>query len=219
MSAIEHRRNLTALALLLVLTACEGPADPPGGSGQASLTVTANLSATAAVTVVVEVTAPDITTPLVFNIPVVNGLASGTVTISAGSNRTITMRAYDANGSETHRGAVTVNIPPGTSPTIALVLMPLSGDVPIDATLGSITLTVTPSAPTIGIGLTVTLAATITDPNGTPMVGSPSWATSNPGVASVTTGGVVTGVAAGQTTVVATFQGAAGSATVTVTGP
>ncbi len=218
MSDMKQRRNLTARALLLVLTACQGPADPPG-NGQASLTVTANLSATAAVTVVVEVTAPDIATPLVFNIPVVSGVASGTVTISAGSNRTITMRAYDANGSETHRGAVTVNIPPGTSPTIALVLVPLSGDVPINATLGSITVTVTPSAPAIGIGLTVTLAVTITDANGNPVVGNVSWATSNPGVASVTTGGVVTGVAAGQTKVVATFQGAAGSATVTVTGP
>lgn len=216
MSDIERRRNLTACALLLVLAACRGPADPPR---EASLTVTANLAGTAAVMVVVEVTAPDITTPLLFNIPVVSGVASGTVTISAGSNRTITMRAYDTNGSETHRGAVTVNIPPGTGPTITIVLAPLSGDVPIHATLGSITLTVTPATPTIGIGLTVTLAATITDPLGNPIVGSPSWATSSPGVASVTSSGVVTGVAAGQARIVATFQGTAGSATVTVTGP
>lgn len=214
-----YRCNRTACAVLWVVAACEVQTHVPVGVGQATLTVSANLSATAAVTVVVEVTAADITTPLVFNIPVVNRVASGTVTMPAGSRRTITMRAHDADGIETHRGAVTANIAPGPGPSIALVLAPLSGAVPIEATIGSIILVVTPSAPTLGVGLTVTLAATITDANGTPVVGSVAWATSNPGVASVTTGGLVTGLAPGQATVVATFQGAAGAATVTVTGP
>ena len=118
-----------------------GACSEPTGSGRrpvdASLLVQADLSATAVMTVVVEVTAADIPTPLVFNIPVVDRVASGPVTIPSGSNRTITMRAFDAGGVETHHGSVTVNIQPGTNPTISIVLMPLTGSVPIDATLGS----------------------------------------------------------------------------------
>jgi hypothetical protein len=166
---------------------------------------------------VVEVAAPDITPTLVFNIPVENGVASRTITIPVGSGRVITMRAFDANGTETHRSAVTVNIQQGTNPTVSLVLTPLTGDLPIIATLGGITVTVTLSAPTVAVNQTVTAAATITS-NGTPVPGAtPSWATLNPGVASVSNVGLVTGVAAGQTKIVATYQGAAGEATITVT--
>jgi Big-like domain-containing protein len=214
---IPRERNSIAAALtsLMVLASCSASdgTGPPGG--RATLVVTANVSATAAVTVVVEVTASDIATPLVFNIPVVSGVASGTIALPAGSNRTISIRAFDAGGTQTHQGSVTVNIAGGNNPTISLVLTPLTGDVPVVATIGSLTVTVTPSPAAVGVGLTVTLTATITA-NGTPVTATVTWATRNPGVASVTSAGVVTGMAAGQTSIVATFQGVAGSATVTV---
>jgi hypothetical protein len=200
-------------ALALAVAACE-PATQPGAG--VSIAITADLSATAATLVVVEVTAADITTPLVFNIPVVNDIASDTITIPAGSARTITMRAYDAAGVETHRGTATLNISAGANPTLTLVLTPLNGDQPITATIGHITIAVTPTTATVNRGATTTLTATITDSNGNPVAGTVSWATRNPGVATVNASGVVTGVGAGQTTIVATYQGAAGSATVTV---
>ena len=62
----------------------------------------ADVSGTAVATVVVEVTAPDIPAPLVFNFIVTDGIASGTITIPAGTGRTITIRAFDAGGVETH---------------------------------------------------------------------------------------------------------------------
>ena len=90
------------------------------------------MSASAVATLVAEVTAPDIATTLIFNIPIAAGVASGTIDLPAGSNRSIAIRAYDAGGVETHNGSVTVSLQPGANPTIAIVLTPLTGDVPIE---------------------------------------------------------------------------------------
>jgi hypothetical protein len=205
--------NTIVLGCALAFTACV-PVTEPGAA--VSVPVTADLSATAATLVVVEVTASDITTPLVYNIPVANNIASDTITIPVGANRTITMRAFDAAGLETHRGSATVNVNAGRNNTLTLVLAPVNGDQPITATIGRITITVTPAAPTVARGATATLTATIRDSNGNLVTGTVSWATRDPGIATVSATGVVTGVGTGQTTIVATYQGAAGSATVTV---
>jgi hypothetical protein len=188
----------------------------------ATLLVRADLSSTAVATVVVEVTAPDIATPLVFNIAVVQRLATGTITVPAGSSRTIVMQAFDAGGVETHSGSVTVDILPGTNSTITLVLQPLAGDVPITVTLGSFTVTVTPSRDTLMVGDTISFTATILDATGNPVAAQVAWGTLVPGVAAVVSTGPQTGrVTAnhpGQTAVVATYGGTAGPATVVVAG-
>jgi len=211
---LRNKRHsvLTVFSSLLVLASCAH--DVVESGGEATLNVSADVSATAVAMVVVEVSGPGIPTPLAFNLTIVNGVATGTVTIPAGSSRTISMRAFV----ETHRGSVTATIAAGTNATISLVLTPLTGDSPITATLGSIMVAVTPSAVTVAAGATTPLAATITDSNG-PVAGTVTWATSNPGIATVSALGVVSGVSAGQTSIVATFQGVAGSSTVTVTGP
>ena len=117
-----------ALASLLAFASCtQRGVVEPFQTGAATLVIRADLSGTAVATVVVEVTAPDIPSQL-FNIPIVNHVASGTIALRAGSGRTITMRAYDAGGVETHRGSATIDIQPGTNPTISIVLQPLTGD-------------------------------------------------------------------------------------------
>src|SRR6266704_4518180 len=133
------RSRLTSLFVTLgsltVLASCaQNPVGPPG---EATIAISVNLSGTMVATVVADVTAPDIPTMLVFNIPIVNGIATRAITVPAGSNRTITLRAYDAGGVETHSGSVTVTIQPGTNPTMSVVLTPLTGDLPITVTLGS----------------------------------------------------------------------------------
>jgi hypothetical protein len=182
--------------------------------------VTANVSGTAVATVVVEVTAGDLATPLVFNMIVATGIASGTITVPAGSNRTITIRAFDTGGVQTHTGSSTISVQSGTNPSISMVLTPLTGDVPITATLGSVVVTVTPNPNTLSLGgttKTVQLTAQIVDAQGHPLAGPPTWATHDPGIASVGATGLVTAVGVGQTKVVATFQGAVGSAAIAVT--
>ena len=186
------------------------------------LLVRADVSGTSVATVVVEVTAADIVPPLVFNIPVVGGVALGTVTLPAGSARTFTMRAFDAGGVRTHTGSATVNIQPGVNPTIAIVLMPLTGSAPINATLGSFAVTLQPALDTLMIGDTVTLTATILDAVGSPVTGQVDWGSVTPAVASVVSTGQqksrVTAIRPGRTSVVATYGGTASPATITVAG-
>jgi plastocyanin len=78
------------------------------------------------------------------------------------------------------------------------------------------TFTVEPSAPTLTVGGTQALTPAAKDQNGATMSGLTTTYISNaPGTASVTTGGVVTGVALGTTTITAT--GTIGSVTKTAT--
>jgi hypothetical protein len=216
-----RRRITAALVSLLALSSCL-PHEPTGTEGradQARLLVRADLTGTAIAMVVVEVRAPDIPVPLVFNIPTVNALASGTISVLAGSNRTITVRAYDAGGVQTHTGSVTLSIQPGTNPAISIVLMPLAGNLPVTVTLGSFSVTVRPAVDSLLPGDTVKLTATVLDANNAPVSGQVVWATLAPGVATVvSTGqqtGRVTGMGLGSTTVVAVYGGIAASATIT----
>jgi Bacterial Ig-like domain (group 2) len=203
--------GLVAVSLLL---ACGGSVDP--GRGQGTLTVRADVSTSAVATLVAEITASDIPTPLIFNIPISGGVAAGTITIPAGSDRTVTLRAYDAGGTLTHSGSSTLTIHGGANTAVAITLTPLAGDQPIVVTLGSFTITVTPASPTLAPGGTAQLTASITNWNGNPTTGTIAWATLDPGIATVDATGLVTGVGAGSTKIAATFSGATGTATVTV---
>jgi hypothetical protein len=220
------RRLITAA--LLTLIACSSclshePAGVDGHAVQTQLFISAELTGTSVAMVVVEVTASDIPTPLVFNIPTVNGAAAGAIRVPAGSNRTIALRAYDGGGVETHTGSVTLSIAPGTNPPIAIVLTPLVGDVPITVTLGSFTVTVGPVTAALAPGDTARLTAIVLDADSNPLTGQVVWATLAPDVAAVvSTGeqtGRVTGVGPGQTTVIAVYGGLAGQAAITVTQP
>src|ERR1700757_2871690 len=118
-------RILVGAALAVLLTAgCDPNSTGPGGD--ARLVLFANLSGTSVTTVVVNVNAPDIPAPLVFNIAVVNGIASDTIAVPAGSHRSIDLRAYDGNGVETHSGSTLLDIQPGTNATITIVMQPLT---------------------------------------------------------------------------------------------
>ncbi len=205
-----------ALAFLTVLVSCadHGPVGPTGGDG--TLGVSANLSGTMVATMVADVTAPDIPTMLVFNIPIVNGNAAGSITVPAGSNRTITLRAFDAGGVETHNGSVTVTIRSGPNSALTIVLTPLTGDLPINATLGSFIVTVTPPSANLSIAGTVQLSAAIRDSRGNLTTGVVAWATRDPGVATVDGTGLVTATGGGTTSISAVFQGVSGTATITV---
>jgi len=218
-------RMTAALVSLLALSSClqhESTA-PEARAVQTTLFIRANLSGTPVATVVVRVTAPDIATPLTFNIPTINGVAAGTITVLAGSNRTIALRAYDAGGVETDSGSVTFNIQPGMNPTISIVLMPLTGEPPDTVTLSSLSVTVQPAAATLMPGDTTRLTATVLDANGNVVTGRVTWATLNPAVATAVSTGQQTGrvstMGPGRTTVVATYGGIAGPAVITVTDP
>jgi hypothetical protein len=137
--------------------------------------------------------------------------------VPAGSSRTVVIRAYDAAGIETHRGQATINVVEGTNPTVSITLLPLTGNQPIVATIGTFVVTVSPSVDTLTTGDTVRLHATVMTATGDTVV-SVQWATLNPGRATVDTAGLVTAGSPGAVQIVATFAGVGGSAAIQVIG-
>ena len=79
--------------------------------------------------------------------------------------------------------------------------------------------TVSPSSASIQVGLTVQMAATVVDGQGNEVSGDVSWTSSDPAVASVDSGGLVTGLVAGTATITATINTISGGAIVTVVNP
>ncbi|MBL8960626.1 MAG: Ig-like domain-containing protein, partial [Gemmatimonadetes bacterium] len=79
---------------------------------------------------------------------------------------------------------------------------------------------VTAPSTNLAVGQTVALTATLTSTSNQPITDrSPTWTSSNPGVATVNTTGQVTGVSAGTTTIQATSDGVSGSVALTVSVP
>ncbi|HUL49843.1 MAG TPA: Ig-like domain-containing protein [Gemmatimonadales bacterium] len=213
-----------AIALSLVLTSCAQHelAGPTTLGTSAKLSLRADLSGTSVARVVVQVTAADISVPLVFNIPVANGVAAGTFTVPTGSARTIALTAYDAGGVETDSGSVQTEVLPGANPAIVIVLVPLAGNVSITAILGSFTVTISPSSLLLNLGDTAHVTALVQDDSGHAVSGTVVWASLSPAVAKVvSTGdqtGKVTAVGSGQAILVASFGGIGGVAGIVVTG-
>jgi uncharacterized protein YkwD len=186
-----------------------------------AIRLTAVVTGTPIGTLVITVTGSGVTTPLIYNLSVINGVAAGTIKIPPGPSRTITVTAMDDQGNVTHDGSITRDIHPGQNPPIELRLTPHAGQVPITVTFGNYGVVVTPATATIDAtaSRTAQLTVAVTDVNGqgisSPAVG---WATSNPAVATVSAAGLVTGVANGTATIVATYEGVAGLTGITVGG-
>lgn len=85
-------------------------------------------------------------------------------------------------------------------------------------TVAVASVSVSPATASVTTGQTVSVAATPEDANGNPLSGRViTWASGTPAVATVSTSGLVTGVAAGSATITATSEGKSGTAAVTVT--
>ncbi|MEJ2679382.1 MAG: Ig-like domain-containing protein [Gemmatimonadota bacterium] len=165
----------------------------------------------------VEISAPDIDPPSVQNIPVVDGVASGSIEVTAGTDRVFTVRALDARGVVTHRGADTLDIVAGANPALTLTLEPVSGDVPITVELAAYVVAIDPDSAVVAVGASLGLSATVADGGGDP-VADPQivWGSTDPGVAYVDPSGVVVGVASGTATIVANYRGSVALAEITV---
>jgi len=80
--------------------------------------------------------------------------------------------------------------------------------------------TVTPPSASVSAGQTVQLTATVKDASGNTLTGrTVTWTSSSIAAATVNGSGLVTGVAAGSTTITATSEGHSGTAAITVTPP
>ncbi|HET7274340.1 MAG TPA: Ig-like domain-containing protein [Longimicrobiaceae bacterium] len=216
----RYVRLVLALSTLLALNACAGSptASEPGEWDMASLRVAANIAGTPISTLVITVTAPDIRTPLVYNLEVVGGTAEGTLEIPAGAARTFTGQAFDTSGEVTHEGSETIDVNRGSNPPLSIALVAKHGEIEIAVSMGDYSVVVDPASATLDAGLTQELSAKITAPDGSPVSGGASWATLNPAIATVNADGLVMAVAAGTVDIVATYGGVAGKCVITVNG-
>jgi len=209
--------RLAALATLAVtLGACADSPTAPRDD-QARLTVSAAVAGTPITTIVITVSATDIARPLVFNLTVHDGVATGTLHVPPGLARLFSAQGFDAAGEVTHEGATTAAVRKGDNPALAIAMLPRTGHVPITITIGSVNVVVTPSSVALIEGATQQLAAAVTYEGGQAVPGAvPVWASSNPAVASVDQGGLVTAHTAGQAQIMAVFAGSGGASAVAV---
>lgn len=213
-----HKTTALALIGLFGVAACDaGLFVAPDSTVKAPVKVTADVGSLSVGGVSVEVTGPGISQPIIANLPVASGLASGQVEVLSGSNRAFTVRAYDMQGMETHEGADTVNISGNGTQTLNISLSPLTGDVDLGARVGDYTITITLSSGTMSAGASGQATVTVVNAYGDTLP-NPAvvWASSNPVIASVDSAGAISALVAGQTTIGATYQGFGGSATLTV---
>lgn len=182
-----------------------------GPTGSAPATLAFSATAPAYVRrIVIQVSGPGMDTARFGFVVDTSGTVTGVITVSAGSDRQIVGRAYDSSGVNTHEGDTTLTLVPGVNPPLTLVLRPLAGQLPIVVTFGSYQITLAPGDTTVAPGDTVRYSAKVTNEKGQLVAASPiAWSTSDPTVAIVDSTGLVTALAAGGTTVTATFGGAA----------
>ncbi len=192
-------------------------------AGKATITATSEgKSGTSAITVVVPVATVTV--------------APATKTILAGDTAPFTATAKDAQGNvlagqafvwtSSNPGVATVSAT-GTATGVGVGVTTITATAPLEGKSGSATLTVnaasisvTPSPDSTYVGQTATLTATARDKNGNPLpTQGVSWSSNAPGIATVSQSGVVSGVAAGSTTIVATLSGQSAQATFKVLAP
>jgi hypothetical protein len=225
-SAPRRSSGLLLATVALTLVACERPTDPPIDPEPGRLAVSANVTAMNIETMVVTVTGPGIDKALVFNMEIkteTDGrkVASGTILIPAGSDRKLELDAYDLNQIKTHHGEKTISaVKPGSdNGSLSVVLLPIAGGQPVTAEFGIYVVTITPASWTPIVGGQQTFTATVKDNKGNPITidsAKLKWATADPSVFSIDGSGLAKALKLGSGTVVATYEGFAGTASVTV---
>ena len=97
----------------------------------------------------------------------------------------------------------------GTYPYECTIHSGMTGDVIVTSAATPVysTLSVSPTTPAVDVGTTVTLVAVPLDQHGSVISGlpAPTWLSSDPAIATVASGGVVEGIAAGEADIVATL--------------
>jgi uncharacterized protein YjdB len=193
--------------------------------GGATITATSEgVSGTSAITVALVPVAAVAVTPATAGV-----LVGGTVQLAASvrdaAGNVLTGRAVtwttsaDAIATVSASGLVR-GIAPGNA-TITATSEGISGTSVITVALVPVaTVTVAPASATLEVGSTRQLTATPRDASGNVLTGrSIAWTTNASAVATVSTSGVVTAVAAGNATITATSEGVGGTSAITVTAP
>ena len=153
---------------------------------------------------------------------VVGGTTTFTATLRDSANNILTGRAIAWTSGNTAFATVSAaGVATGVAAGSASIIATSEGKsgtaalTVINVPVASVT--VSPSTATITVGATQQLAATTKDSAGTILTGRVvTWGSSNTAVATVTSSGLVTGVASGSATMTATSEGKSATAAITV---
>jgi uncharacterized protein YjdB len=199
-------------------------------AGSTTITATSSgVSGTSAITVTVGPPPPPVVTTVT--------VAPTAATVVAGATTTLQATVKDQNGSVMTGQAVTWSTNNAAAATVnssGVVTGVAAGSATITATSSGktgtssitvtavapvvTTVTVAPASASVALGATTSLQATVKDQNGNVMTGQTvTWSTNNAAAATVSSTGVVTGIAAGSATITATSSGKTGTSSITVT--
>ena len=130
-------------------------------------------------------------------------------------NPTVGWSTSDASVVTVSPGGVIEAVSDGTA-TIGASVAGVTGTATVTVDIAVASVVVTPSTATLDVAAQTTLSAEAVDPGGAAFSTTFVWSSSDETVATVSSGGVVTGVGAGTAEIAATAKGVSGSATVTV---
>jgi hypothetical protein len=160
----------------------------------------------------------------------------GTTPLTPGRTVQLTATAKDGSGNTLTGRTVTWSSTPSSVATVSatgFVTAVANGSATITATIGGksgtatvsvgqpgvASVAVTPTSASVGIGQNTQLNATALSASGTTVTGvTYSWSSASSGTASVSSSGLVTGVAAGSTTITVSAGGKTAQAAISVTG-
>jgi hypothetical protein len=130
--------------------------------------------------------------------------------VPLGPDRRVFVAVFDSSNNIIASGESTVEIGSGVSVNVPVTITPTDGTQPIIVTVGNTTISVTPGTLTLAPNETSPLSVVITDQQGASIVGAvPSYASSNPSIASVSASGIVTAHVQGITAITVTALGVA----------
>src|SRR5213079_104922 len=134
------------------------------------------------------------------------------------SGRTVTWSTSNTSVATVSNSGLVSGVTPGSA-TIMATSEGKSGTSTITVTPVPVaSVEVTPATASVQAGQTVQLTATPKDANGAPLSGrTVTWSSSNPAVATVSNGGLVSGVTPRSATITATSEGKSGTSSITVT--
>jgi uncharacterized protein YjdB len=141
-------------------------------------------------------------------------LLSGRVVTWASSNTTVA--TVDAGGTVVAKAAGSAMIQATSESKTSAASLSVSAPAPIPVA----SVSVSPPTATLQIGGSTQLSAVTRDGNGNVLTGRViAWSSTNTGIATVSTSGLVTAVAAGSVSVTASSEGQLGSSAITVSAP
>jgi uncharacterized protein YjdB len=178
-------------------------------------------SATATVTVTAREVASVVVTPPTVSVRVGSTVPLQAQTLDAEggvlTGRPVTWSSSNTSVATVNAQGVVTGVATGAA-TITATSSGRSGQAAVTVTLPPVqTVVVSPARDTIGVGTQRALSAVLRDAAGNVLTGRAlAWSSSNVGVASVSSTGVVIGLAPGSTTISATSEGRVGTAVVVV---